>query len=307
MRGESRSHQGLAELAERQHGVVSGRQLARLGYSDDAVLRDASSGRLHRLHRDVYAVGHSAVSYEGRALVAVLAAGSGALLSHRSAAWLWGFTRRWQLPVEVTAASPRRVRPAIHIHSAQALASDDRTSHEGIPVTAVPRALLDFAAVDPSYLAQALDNADRLGLLDLGKIDALLKRSAGFRGVARLRAATEIFRTPAFTRSGLERRFLQLVRQAGLPRPSTNLFIAGYELDMYWADARFAVELDTYDYHGGHRSFETDRLRQEDLKLAGVEMIRITGVRLSREPRAVMHRLSRLLHQREGQLRQSLD
>ena len=92
----------------------------------------------------------------------------------------------------------------------------------------------------------------------------------------------------AFTRSGLERRFLALVRRAGLPRPSMNLFVEGYELDAYWPDERFAVELDTYDYHGTPAAFEADRVRQEDLKLAGIEMVRITGTRMDREPTVVM-------------------
>jgi hypothetical protein len=161
----------------------------------------------------------------------------------------------------------------------------------------VARTLLDFAATDPTYLGTALDRCERRGILDLIEIDSLMGRSRGFRGVARLRETLEIHRTPAFTRSGLERRFLALVKRAGLPRPEMNLFVERYELDAYWRDARFAVELDTYDYHGGHSEFEHDRIRQEDLKLAGIEMTRITGVRLEREPAAVAQRLRRLLDQ----------
>ena len=82
-----------------------------------------------------------------------------------------------------------------------------------------------------------------------------------------------------------------------------NFFVAGYEVDAYWRAERFAVELDTYDYHGGHAAFEEDRRRQENLKLAGIEMTRITGVRLSREPAAVANRLRRLLNQRKEELR----
>ncbi len=175
-------------------------------------------------------------------------------------------------------------------------------SSEGIPVTAVPRTLLDFAAVDPGFLGRALDGTERLGMLDLLAIEALMARSGGLRGVGRLRQALEIYRIPGFTRSGLERRFLELVRDAGLPRPSTNLFIEGYELDAYWPAQRFAVELDTYDYHGGHAAFETDRLRQEDLKLAGIEMTRVTGARIAQDPKAVTDRLRRLLAQRHRDL-----
>jgi hypothetical protein len=268
----------------------------------DAIYHGASAARLHTVHHGVYAVGHTALSRQGLCLAAVLSCGDGALLSHRSAAWLWGLTSKFPTPAEVTATSPRRTRAAIRVHSAQALTSEDEASSEGIPVTALPRTLLDFAAVDPRFLGRALDNAQRLGLLDIVALDALVSRSRGFRGVARLREALGIYRRPAFTRSGLERRFLELIQSGGLPRPSMNLFIEGYELDAYWPTERFAVELDTYDYHGAPSAFEADRLRQEDLKLAGIEMTRITGTRIDREPRAVTNRLQRLLSQRRRDL-----
>lgn len=302
MRGKRRSHQKRALLSERQYGIVSYRQLIALGYSDDTIMHEASTGRLHRLHRDVYAVGHAAVSRHGQCLAAVLSCGDNALVSHRSAAWLWGLTKRFAIPVEVTADSPRRTRDAIRVHSAAALMPDDHACLEDIPITGVPRTLLDFAAVDPYFLDRALDNAYRLGLLDLIAMDDLLRRSRGFRGVARLRTALETYRDPAFTRSSLERRFLDLVQRAGLPRPSMNVFVEGYELDAYWPEERFAVELDTYDYHGSPRAFEADRVRHENLKLAGVEIVRITGLRLDREPRAAMRRLRRLLAQRRRDL-----
>jgi REase_MTES_1575 len=192
----------------------------------------------------------------------------------------------------------------VRVHSAEALTLEDRARSEDIPVTAIPRTLLDFAAVDPHYLGHALDNAHRRGLLDLIAIDALISRSDGYRGVARLRDALEIHRGPAFTRSGLERRFLSLVQRAGLPQPSMNFSVEGYELDAYWPAERFAVELDTYDYHGSPQAFEADRIRQETLKLAGVEIVRITGARLNREPVTVMRRLLRLLVQRRRQVAQ---
>ena len=145
--------------------------------------------------------------------------------------------------------------PPIRVHSAEAFVPEDRGRSQGTPVTAVPRTLLDFAAVDPWYLGRALDNGRRLGLLDLIDVDALIKRSRGFRGVARLRDALVLHRPPAFTRSGVERRFLDLVRSAGLPAPVDESFVEGYELDAYWPAKRFAVELDTYDYHGSPIAF----------------------------------------------------
>jgi hypothetical protein len=302
MREETRSHRPVAELAKRQHGVVSVWQLAELGISKDVITRETVKARFHQVHRGVYAVGHTALSRQARCIAGVLSCGDGALLSHRSAAWLWGLTKWWPPIVEVTAASPRETRQEIRVHSAAALVLEDRSASQGIPVTAVPRTLLDFAAVDPRFLGGGVEAAERLGLLDLIAIDTLLERSRGFRGVARLRDALEIYRDPAFTRSRLERRFLALVKRAGLPRPSMNYFVEGYELDVYWPAERFAVELDTYDYHGGHIAFEQDRLRQEDLKLAGIEMTRVTGVRMDREPEAVVARLRRLLAQRSRHL-----
>lgn len=297
-----RSHHALAELARKQHGVVSIEQLHGLGYSQEAIKHAIKAGRFYPVFRGVYAVGHAGISLHGRGLAAVLSCGDGALLSHRSAAWLWGLTKRWQPTVEVTAASPRRARGLIRVHSAEALTADDRAWSDGIPATAIPRTLLDFAAVDPHFLSHALDNTHRLGLLDLIAIDALISRSRGFRGVARLRTALEIHRPSTFTRSGLERRFLDLIRSAGLPQPSMNFFVEGYELDAYWPTERFAVELDTYDHHGSPLAFESDRIKQEDLKLAGIEMTRVTGMRMDREPQAVVDRLRLLLAKRRQEL-----
>jgi hypothetical protein len=302
MHPKRRSHHALAELAKKQHGVVSIEQLRGLGYSQETIRHAIKAGRLHPVCHGVYGVGHAGVSRQGQCLAAVLSCGDGALLSHRSAAWLWGLTKRWQPTIEVTAVSPRRTRESIHVHSAEALTPDDRTQSAGIPVTAIPRTLLDFAAIDPHFLSRALDNAHRLGLLDLIAIDALISRSRGFKGVARLRTALEVHRPSAFTRSGLERHFLDLTHSAGLPQPSMNFFVEGYELDAYWPIERFAVELDTYDHHGSPLAFESDRIKQEDLKVAGIEMTRVTGVRMDREPKAVADRLRLLLAKRRQEL-----
>lgn len=143
-----------------------------------------------------------------------------------------------------------------------------------------------------------LERTEELSLFDLRRVEVLLSRTVGHPGHGRLRRAIELYREPAFTRSGLERRFLDLVDGAGLPRPVTAFNVAGHELDVYWPQERFAVELDVFETHGTRAAFERDRLRQEDLKLAGVEMIRVTGRRLEREPRQVLGRLARLLEQR---------
>jgi hypothetical protein len=262
----------LAELARRQHGVVSIRQLrGPLGYSPSAVGRAVASGHLHRLHRGVYAVGHLEISAEGRCLAGVLACGPRALLSHASAGRLWGLLRYRPEAVEVTAPVRRAPRPPLRLHSARGLIAEDRALVAGIPVTAVPRTLLDLAAIlRPGLLERALARAEE-NRFDLSSVGDLLARSVGHPGRRKLRRALELYQPSPFTRSELELRFLRLVEGAGLPKPRTAHNVAGYELDAYWPQERFAVELDVYETHGGRLSFEADRLRQEDLKLAGTQ------------------------------------
>ncbi len=169
----------------------------------------------------------------------------------------------------------------------------------GIPVTALPRTLLDLAATESfDHLRRCLERSEELELFDLGPVESLLDRTRGHHGWGRLRRAIALYRPVPFTRSGFERRFLQALLAAGLPRPATNYAEAGFELDVYWPDRRFAVELDTYATHGTRAAFERDRLRQEELKLAGIEMMRVTDVRFHREPAVVLGRLTRLLAQR---------
>jgi very-short-patch-repair endonuclease len=159
--------------------------------------------------------------------------------------------------------------------------------------------MLDLAArVSPPGLERLLERAEERRLFDLTAFDELLARTAGHPGHGALRRALDIYRPePAFRRSTLETRFLELVREAGLAEPALNYNVAGMEVDAYWERERFVVELDVYETHGSHAAFERDRLRQEDLLLLGIGMTRITGPRLEREPERVMARLATLLEQ----------
>lgn len=289
-------HTALAKLAKRQHGVVSARELLRLGYSRDEIAYAKASGRLHRLHRGVYAVGHMSLTWHSHCLAAVLSCGERAVASHLAAGWLWGLIRSRPGRFDVSVPIRRRHRRTdLKLHYAP-LVDDDRAMQEGIPVTAVPRTLLDLAVIlPPQRLDRALERSEEHGLFDLGPMDALLARAGNHPGRGRLRCALALYRPSPFTRSGLERRFLKLVEQAGLPKPTTAHNVAGYELDVYWEPERFAVELDVYETHGSRLSFEEDRLRQETLKLNGIEMTRITGFRLDREPDEVIERVGRFL------------
>lgn len=293
-------HDPLSELAERQHGIVSIRQLiGPLGYSRSAVARAVNEGHLHRLYRGVFAVGHKRIQVHGRCLAAVLACGRGAVLSHYSAAWLWDIAKIAPEPIHVTTLAWRRGRPPIRLHEARSLASEDRALREGIPVTALPRTLLDLAAaVRFDWLERMVERSEELGLFDLGAMDDLLARTTGHPGHGQLRRAIALYKPTNFTRSGLERRFLELCLEAGLPQPRMNYVEEGFELDAYWPEFRFAVELDVFETHGTRAAFERDRKRQEDLLLAGIQMTRVTGPRLEREPDEVMTRVARLLSER---------
>jgi hypothetical protein len=299
---DERGHHALAELAKRQHGVVSVRQLRGLGYSQGAIQRAVGTGRLHRLHRGVYAVGHTALSWHGHCLAAVLASGAGALASHTTAGWLWGLLQSRPGAYHATAPAPRASRSAFRLHRARILTEEDRVLVDGIPVTAIPRTLLDLAATLPERrLGAIIDRTEWQELLDLSAIEALLARTSGHPGYGRLRRAVALYRPePAFVRSVLEQRFLDLIRGAGLPDPSMNHFVEGYELDAYWPEERFAVELDGYDSHRTRKAFEEDRRRQEDLKLAGIEVLRVTSRRLSSEPRLLAERVETLLRHRRA-------
>ncbi|HEU5252308.1 MAG TPA: hypothetical protein VFU16_03150 [Solirubrobacterales bacterium] len=222
------------------------------------------------------------------------------MASHASAAYLWGLYRYAPERIDVTAPIRRRAKRAFVVHFSSILASEDRGEREGIPVTSVARTLMDLAIrATPERLDRLLERAEELGLLDLHQLEDVLDRAGGHRGRGRLRRALVLYQPdPAFTRSRFEKRFRDLARAFGIPDPSMNFNAHGYELDAYWPELRFAVELDLFETHGSRAAFERDRLRQEELKLLGIEMIRVTRPRLDREPDTVMRNLATLLERR---------
>src|SRR5215207_5980566 len=169
-----RRERALAALAGRQHGVVSHQDLASLGFKNGAIKRRVPAGRLHRLHRGVYAVGRLDVERRGRWLAAVLACGEGAVLSHRSAASLWGLASESWSTVDVTSDHGRGGRQGIALHACQR-EPEDETVNDGIPVTTPTRTLFDLAeVVDPSRLSSACEEADRLGLLRMKELERIV-------------------------------------------------------------------------------------------------------------------------------------
>jgi very-short-patch-repair endonuclease len=289
----------LAALATRQHGVVSRGQLLELGFGRRGISRRLASGRLLPLHRGVYAVGHRAVSRDGRLLAAVLAVGPGAVLSHRSAAELWGIRRTSRQRIEVTVPRALKPRPGIEIHRRD-VPPDEQTTHQDIPVTTVPRTLVDLAAVlRPTDLRRAAEQAEVNRLADPLPLNAVVRRHQGRHGIKTLKALTRDGIEPRITRSELEQRFLSLVEANGLPKPQTNAAIqqdgTWIEVDCLWQKQKLVVELDGHAYHSTREAFERDRERDRRLEAAGYRVIRITWRQLRDDPGAVARDLAKLL------------
>jgi hypothetical protein len=287
----------IAEIATRQGGAVADWHLLALGLSRRAIERRVRAGRLVRKYQGVYAVGHGALTSQGKALAAVWACGPDALLSHQAAGREWDILSSsravWDVTLPRTGGLPRR--KGIAVHRAH-LHPYDRAVHNGIPITSVARTLLDCAAVlVPRRLKRMIEAADRAGLLDLREIEPLLERSRGHRGRSRLMEALGLYRgPPPLTRSELERRFYEeLCGKADLPRPSMNPSVEGFEVDAFWPDRKLIVEIDTYATHGDRASFERDRERDLELGDLGYEVIRITDRMIHLEPAKVVRRLRR--------------
>src|SRR5437588_5273188 len=261
-RGAGQNHtraRWLAALAKRQHGVVARWQLLKLGFSRHEIDGLIARGHLDLLHRGVYAVGHTRLTVKGRWMAAVLAAGPDAVLSHRAAIALWELRPIPSGPIEVTVpVRPRTNRKGIRVHNVRSLHEDDRDEVDGIPVTSIHRTLLDYAAsARPQQLRHAVEAAERRELLDGRKLDALYVRRRRRRGLRALKATlAQIHGSAPWTQSELERAFLSLIREAGLPEPRTNVFVEGELVDCFWPSARLVVEVDSYPFHKSRTEFE---------------------------------------------------
>jgi len=254
----------IARVAARQHGVVTIEQLVTAGVASSSVSRRVQAGRLHRVFRGVYAVGHAGLSSEGRWIAAVLACGEGAVLSHRSAAELWGMLEAHGPPVHVIARrSAGRKHRGLRAHRSPSLTLHETTSHRGIAVTTPARTLADLRHVEsPGMVRKAIRQAEYLGL-PLGEI-----QTDG-------------------TRSDLERAFLLLCRRYRLPAPEVNQRIGPYTVDFLWRDRRLVVETDGYATHRGRQAFEDDRARDSHLTALGYNVLRFTYHRLTCDAPAV--------------------
>jgi very-short-patch-repair endonuclease len=255
-------------------------------------------GRLHLVHREVFAVGYPRIGEAGRRWAAVLAYGETALLSHRSAAALWGLARQRSSLIDITAATGRQGvhrREGIFIHRGR-LHPEDCAVRGGLPVTTVARTLFDMAEfVSLKRLESAWEEADRLGLLELRKVERVCERGYGRRALRPIRRLLAEARAATFTRSPLEDEFAAFCRDHGLPPPSFNTTVLGFEVDALWPRQRLAAELDSWEFHRHRAAFERDRSRDITLQVAGYRTIRITHRRLTQEAPILARELRALL------------
>jgi hypothetical protein len=264
----------VAEIAARQHGVVSTRQLLAAGLSRSAIERRVRAGRLHRLHQGVYAVGHRGISRSGAWIAALLAVGGDAVLSHQSAATLFELLSNVEPPVHVSVSGTggKKVRSGIKVHRRASLPPGATTRHRGLPATTPARTLRDVRGfLTPARYRQAVRQAAVLGLALGPEI-----------GVDR-------------TRSELEFHFLELCRHFGLPLPEVNVRVGAAVVDFLWRERRLIVETDGYRYHRGSVAFEEDRDRDLRLRSLGFEVIRLSYRQVAIDPAATADLLRAVL------------
>jgi Protein of unknown function (DUF559)/Transcriptional regulator, AbiEi antitoxin len=280
----------IAELATSQDGVVSRDQLAALGIRRGSIAARIRSGRLHRVHRGVYAVGRRGVHGKGLLWAAVLACGERAVVSHVSAADLWEIRRSASRVVHVAVARTGRVhRRGLVVHRTVCLPENEVTRCEGIPVTSVTRTLLDLAEVIPRRaLERAMDEAERLRVFDERALREVLESHPGRRGSPLIAAVLEDHAVGStLTRSELEERFLALCEDAGIEGPEVNAKVGRYEVDFLWPEKRLIVETDGEQSHRTRAAFERDRARDARLTAMGYRVMRFTHRQITREPRTV--------------------
>lgn len=288
-----------AAIAACQHGVIARAQLVEIGLSDAAIVRRSRSGRLHVLHRGVYAVGHRAISREGELLAAVLAGGPGAVLSHESAAELWELQPGKGRLIDVVAPA-RGKRPGIRFHRC-VLDAADITTHKAIEVTTPERTIIDLASrLTPGKLEHVIRQAEYEHLTTPASLASCLSTHEGRRGMKSLRRALGLSaETIGVTRSEFERRFLRFIRRHRLARPRLNYRIdvgaRVVTVDCAWPEHRLVVELDSRRAHDNRYSFESDRSRDRDLLIAGWTPTRVTWRQLHEDERQLAADLCALL------------
>ncbi len=280
-------------------------ELVAAGVSDGAIARAVGSGRLHRLHRGVYAVGRADLPHPWPIRAAILAAGPGSMASHHTAAQLWGVANRSRslteaIDVTVSSDRRRRSRPGIRVHH-QLIERTDCRVRDGIALTSPARTILDLAAlVSGDVLEQLVVEADIRRLASVNELRAVIDHSPGRAGTKRLATLLDRGAWQGLTRSEAERRALALVARARLPSPRVNPIRAEHRIDLHWPDHRLVLEIDGFATHGRRHAFDADHERDLQLEIAGEHVVRATALQLVRTPEAVVAAVASGLARRAG-------
>jgi len=295
----------LADLAGRQHGVVSRRQLRVLGMSNAAISRAASAGRLHLVFRGVYAVGYPTVNPRRRLMAAALACGDGAVISHRSAGALLGLLDRGPVVIDVISLGDRgRQIDGIRFHRVRPPRREEIGTVAGIPCTSPARTLVDLAGTVGDWtLRSCFERAAQKKALDIPAIEASM--DPGRRGNRSLRALIDEWRGAApiakkgRLKSPLEAKVLPLVLTGNVPTPLLNAPVGiakgRIEVDFLWPEHRFVLEADSRDFHATPIAFERDRWRDRELLRAGYTTLRVTNHQAVTEAAAIAETIGSLL------------
>jgi very-short-patch-repair endonuclease len=285
----------VAERAAQSWGVLSLEELRACGLSRKAVWVRVRAGRLHPLHRGVYAVGHPNVALEGRFAAAVKACGPRALLSHHSAAALWGILA-WEtrFPQVTVAGGGTRLHPGLRVYRSSTLGPRDVVRHRGIAVTSAARTLVDLAAgLTATALRRAVARSLALGLTNVVWLVDALHRAGRRRGAVKLAAI--LARGPAPTRSELEDVVLELIGRGGLEPPQVNvaLRLDGRRVvpDFRWARQRLVLEADGAAWHDNPIARADDAERQALLEAHGERVLRATWRQAVEKPTETLARL----------------
>jgi Transcriptional regulator, AbiEi antitoxin len=283
----------IARIASRAHGVVTRQELLRAGVSPKRIRKRIERGSLIPVHRGVYRVGHVAGSREARYIAAVKAAGEGARLCGRAAAHLWRLIKGTPPKPEVLTPHDRTI-PGVSVRRARGAELPQQAICQGIPVTDVPRTLIDLASSLPGpALARACHEAGVLYGTTPTQVGAVLKHTPNAPGRARL---LRVLRgDEKVTLSRLEERFLALLRSHSLPLPETNKLAGARRVDCRWPEHRLTVELDSYRYHRSRHAWEQDRRREREARARGDEFRRYTSGDVFEAPRLMLSELSDLL------------
>ena len=287
----------IARVARDQHGLITTRQLVALGFDDAAIRYRVRAGRLHRVQRGVYAVGHTAMTVSARRLAAVLALGDLAFASHITAAAIWGIRQTASGLIHVTVPGAARDRAGIRVHR-RASADADRTRRDAIPVTSLARTLVDLGDVVPTVqVRNAFVRAEHLRLVDMKAIDDALARAGRFPGPRRLREVLRVY-DPRWerTRSALELAFLDLTAQFALPPAEVNAWIEDtFLVDALWRPQRLVVEVDSPRFHDTPSARRDDARRDHALRSSGYRVLRMRDADIERRSPAAAATIARAL------------